>query len=212
MSNDEMPLSLLEYDRIYRSIEGICCATEFPSSRSCIFFSVLGAMILDQIHGLPARIIAGAAYICVDENNEILLGFGADDDFGASDGSRFHCWVEIDHWIVDFMAPNYKDTLAEQGCVIDLERRMFQKHDSKMAKTHDELERQGGFLFIGNNDLAHSITDAYSERKDLMSLLEIYQNWYRKWPDKMEDVIHIDDSNGKIIEIRLSDNKIRGVW
>lgn len=80
-------------------------------TKACLFFAVAGAFLLKRHHKLNSACpVAGVAGYSLRTPKQLR------DDFGkakakpfVSDSNNFHCWVEVDGWIVDLMAPFFDE-------------------------------------------------------------------------------------------------------
>ena len=62
-----------------------------------ILFSFFGAQILKNHYDLNALPKAGVAAYQLGEGSKRVI----------DDAEEFHCWVEVDGWLIDFMAPSF---------------------------------------------------------------------------------------------------------
>ncbi|WP_371323872.1 DUF2026 family protein [Dechloromonas sp. ZY10] len=107
------PLTLPEYERLFRTIHAVVANEEGDPSKACLFFGIAGAYLLSHHHRLKsARPIVGfAGYnLCTPTNLSVFLG-GIEKSVCISDEDHFHCWIEIDGWIVDLTAPLFNRML-----------------------------------------------------------------------------------------------------
>ena len=101
------PLTFREYERLFRVIHAIVANEKSDPSKACVFFAMAGAFLLAQHHGLSnARPMAGfAGYNLRLPTNLVLLLGAVQDHEPISTEEAFHCWIEIDGYILDLTAP-----------------------------------------------------------------------------------------------------------
>jgi hypothetical protein len=63
---------------------------------------------------LNAKVICGSGAVMLDEKTETALSwFTQNPDGTLTTGTdAFHTWIECDGWLIDLMAPNYREALT----------------------------------------------------------------------------------------------------
>src|SRR4051812_18184742 len=125
MKKNKLDLMFLEYEKIFRILHGIYNFEHSDAQPSCQFYNVVGAYILDEVYGIKARPMLGAAIIKVDDITNNAMAFAHPDfEICSSDEDHFHCWIETPHHIIDFTSPVYSEYRNTPGVT---KRLMFQK-------------------------------------------------------------------------------------
>ena len=84
-------LSLSDYQRIFQVAHGIIREVEKDTSKSCLFFSIAGAYLLNTHYGIGARPVLGAAFYKLDGSDRVLAIADAAQQFAQSSDDGFHC-------------------------------------------------------------------------------------------------------------------------
>jgi len=98
-------LPLVDYQRIFQVAHGIIREVGRDVSRSCLFFSMVGAHILSQHYKVAARPVLGSAFYKIDATDGVLAIADETQGFERSSPDGFHCWVEAGDWLIDFTSP-----------------------------------------------------------------------------------------------------------
>lgn len=216
MSNDPTrpaaPLSAADYERIYRVLH----ATLEPMARvhvACLAFAVGGAALLTKHHGMKAGVVAGAAVYYLDRADHVAATFGrfVNDRLDAS-VEHFHCWIQTETHAIDFMAPIFRESLANAGHTFVAPRRMFQRPLSAMVTSLDDLENEGDFALQPDPALTARLIDDFFERENRVDWLTACLNWYRPLPQALPSM-KLRDPDGSERVITLDDAPmIEGAW
>lgn len=204
-----MLLKLKDYERIYKVINSVIRNEGADPSISCLFFSAYGSYILRHHYKLEAHPRAGLASYHVGGNNDALLF--AEESEGQITGylDAFHCWVEVEGWVIDFMAPAFKD-IKELQCKIP--SLMFQKRASEMVGSLTELRKKGDFYLESTIESTAKHMKVLGTKKAYQDLAEICVQWYSKPPKKIHPFIGIEDQNGKRNKVSLAGYSVVGAW
>ncbi|ENQ7718316.1 DUF2026 family protein [Pseudomonas aeruginosa] len=85
-------LTLSEYNRIHQVARGVIEGLG-TAERSCIFFAVFGAYILETRYKIPATAVAGNLAICISDEPKVAF-FGRNEGGQiVADSDGFHMWV-----------------------------------------------------------------------------------------------------------------------
>ena len=199
------PLTLPQYERIFRTIHGILLNEECDPSKSCMYFALMGAFIVQQHHRLNANPRAGAAAYNFGLPGNSVLAFGRSEDGKLiSDDNAFHFWIEVDDWVIDFAAPLFQ--------AANVQPKMFQKTKSSLAPNPNELDEPGSFVHATNPGLTNSLLQHFQSLPMNADLVNIGTNWYRPPPKTMTPFIQVSDSHGKMSQVRLSPVTLVGAW
>lgn len=208
------PLTLPEYERIFRTIHAVVANEDGDSSKACLFFGIAGAFLLSRHHGLKtARPIAGVAgYNLRTPTNLALLLGSAENGVLAATEDAFHCWIDVDGWIVDLTAPLF-DAMApaeRKGALI--QPLMFQKTATGGSVTLGDLNTSGAYLHVPDYTLTNALMIRFSRMHANSDLVNICAQWYARPPKKMISAIPISNQHGEVTEVRLSNIRVDGAW
>ncbi|KWI89998.1 hypothetical protein WM09_12130 [Burkholderia ubonensis] len=205
-------LPLVDYQRIFQVAHGIIREVGKDTSKSCVFFSIAGAHLLNTHYGIGARPIVGAAFYKLDASDRVLAIAYATQQFELSSREGFHCWVEADGWCLDFTSPLFPEMAKHSGYTGVRDRRMFQKPLSSMAEGLAALKSPGDFYLNSNMDLTRELLTKNIQRNDVKDLIGIAAHWYRKPPRKIESKMTIGNDLGRVMTLTLDAPQISGVW
>lgn len=153
-----MLIKLKDYERIFEIISGVVESEDGDPAYACIYYSLFGAAILVDHFELDAKVRCGLAAYHLGDDNEVLC-FGELTDAGVTSSSEgFHCWVEADGWLLDFMAPNFGKL---KNTYFTARPKMFQKRLSDMAGHPNEMSHAGEFFFHHNPELSKKILSPF---------------------------------------------------
>lgn len=207
------PLSLPDFERVFRTIHGVLLNEQGNPSRACLYFGVFGAAILSKHHRLSALPVVGAAAYNLGTTSNDVLAFATTQTTGLrSSESAFHCWLEVDGWAIDFSAPLFKEMLPSSGAPRQCARQMLQKPLQGMAPSFGELSSQGSYWYEPNPELATRLFQRLADKPANKDLLDICVNWYRPSPRKMLESIGVGDQHGRVKAVRLSPFTLQGAW
>lgn len=205
------PLTLPEYERLFRVIHAVIESEEGDPSKACLFFGIVGSFLLSQNHRLKsARPVAGVAgyNLRTPTNLAIILGAFENGEW-SSDEDNFHCWIEVDGWIVDLTAPLF-DSMApfkRKGATVP--PLMFQK---RANADFESMNTPGAYIHIPNPELTVGLMKRFTQMPAHSDLISICQQWYKPQPKKMSPSVGIGDQHGRVKEVRLSPLRLVGTW
>jgi len=174
---------------------------------------MIGAHLLREHYRLSAQPVSGAASFCLsDELNP--LAFAVYKDGRISAGLEgFHSWIECKGYVIDFLAPYFRENVAELDEHADLPRRVFMKPLSSMAdRLPTKGDTVGTFHLVPDEVCQANMIRTFYERPVLGDLQTICSAWYRRPPKKMESTFLIRDDRGEVIELRRKDIGVNGFW
>ena len=175
---------------------------------SCILFSFFGAQILKNHYNLSALPKAGiAAYqLGNDESAKII----------ADEGASFHCWVEVDGWLIDFMAPSFSNLKAAKEATktggLKVPPKMMQKPLSSMSGSIAELKQAGDFYLEANNAILANKYMVIKNTPVFGDLADVCSQWYTKPPKGIISSMVIEDQEGELTTIPLQGERVIGAW
>lgn len=199
------PLTLPEYERIFRMIHGLLLNEDCDPSKACNYFAIIGAALVSKHHRLTAIPQAGAAAYNLGLPGNKVIAYGRIDDGRLiSDERAFHAWTLIDNWIVDFSAPLFQGP--------NIRPKMFQRIRSGISPNPGQLDVKGSFGHATNSDLTNMLWEDFQSFSMNMDLFSIATDWYRPPPKKVFYSIPIADAFGKTTEVKLSPVLLVGAW
>jgi hypothetical protein len=200
-----------DYERIFGVIYSVL-EEHTHIAHSCVFFALIGSMILNQKYGIEARPRAGAAAYLVDAAGKNVSVMGAfENGLLVSTDEAFHCWIEAQGVIVDFMAPLFGDAMQSVDSTLTVPRRMFQKPSSLAGHSFDALKEDGDFLLQPNGALAEQLFQAFMNRPGSMDFLHVCLTWYVKPPQPLPDMSMVNDL-GEVYPLVLKSPPLQGSW
>jgi len=208
------PLPLADYQRIFRVLNTVLDGVDANTARACVFFSVVGALLVEQVYKKRCQPVAGAAFYRVDDEAGTILSF-ADQDQNHDDlssGKGFHCWVLCEDHIIDFMAPLFRESLQAAGVGGNCSRKMFQKPRSTMVDSPLLMRKPGDFYMLPNVDLTRQVLEKFFARNDAKDLADVCLHWYKKPPKEIPRQLSMRDNHGVQTDMTLSGLAITGAW
>ena len=202
-----MLITRRNYDRIYRVINSILLNEGANPAVACVFFAGFGAYLLESHFGIEAQPCGGLAAYCFENNNMVLFGEAVEGGI-TGDGDGFHCWVEAQGWVIDFMAPAFGQLNPD----LKIPAKMFQRPLSTMAPTLNDLRNPGDFLLRSSPQSTAKHMAVLSSRRAYGDLAEAAVQWFKKDPKKMADKIGIGDTPGRYKTVHLTGEPLIGTW
>lgn len=212
-SSSSAPLSLPDFERIFRTIHGVLLNERCDPSSSCLFFGVIGAAILQKHHDLPANTVVGAAgYNFGRSADDVLVFAEPPPSSPQSTTNAFHCWTEVNGWAVDFQSPLF----SERGFQVDLSlpvpRYMLQKPLQDASESMWGLGTPKAYWYERNQLLETQLLAGFYSRPAYVDLLKICVDWYQPHPKQMTECIGIGNQHNEVTPVRQSHIKLNGAW
>ena len=207
------PVTLPEYQRLFRTIHAVVANEQGDPAKACLFFAVAGAYVLKRHHKLSSACpVAGVAGYNLRTPTNFSIVFGkSESDTLVSDTNTFHCWIEVDGWVIDLMAPLFDDMAPAERKGAVIPRFMFQKPVIADVKTIS-LDTPGAYLHLPNDRLTTDLMQGFTEKPAHSDLVRVCDQWYVRPPKKIAPSIGISDQTGQAKEVFLSPVRIAGVW
>jgi hypothetical protein len=208
VSQFSMIINSAEYERIYKIINSMVLNERVTPEVSCILFSFFGAQILKNHYNLSALPKAGvAAYqLGSDESAKII----------ADEGASFHCWIEVNGWLIDFMAPSFSNLKAAKDAIrkggLKVSSKMMQKPLTSMSGSIAELKQAGDFYLEANNEVLAIKYRVIKNTPVFGDLADVCSQWYTKPPKGIISSMVIEDQEGELTTIPLQGERVIGVW
>lgn len=208
------PIPLVDYQRIFRVLKTVYDCAGVSTAQSSIFFSIAGAHIVEQIYKKRCQPVAGGAFYKLDDSAETVLAFADRDanNDSLSSAKGFHCWVFCEGYIIDFMAPLFRESLQADGVADGCSRKMFQKSLQSMADSRLLMQAPGDFFLLPNVDLTRRVLDEFFSSEENTDAVRVCEQWYRKPPKEIPRKISVQGSESISTPMTLSNVSLTGVW
>jgi len=204
-----MPLS--DYNRIYQVAHGVLKDVR-NAEKSCIFFAIFGAYVLSKQFRIPAQAVAGAFALCVGgPHDRVLYGDNERGVFGGSEDG-FHMWVQTDTHIIDFMAPIYREAVADTNPTFEIPRKMFQRPLASEVGDFEAVSAPGAFRAYANPDITTKIIDDFFARDESTDLIKVAEAWYGTRRGKQKPNCAMKSDRGEVFDLRLPATVALGSW
>jgi hypothetical protein len=214
MRSPSPPIPFIDYQRIFRVLKTVVVAADVDTGHACKFFSVAGAIMVEQIYKRRCQPVAGAAFYRLDSANEMVLSFTAPgtDQYGSTSDRNFHSWVLCDGYVIDFMAPLFRELMQDTSKARNCPRKMFQKPLGAMAQSPRLMPAPGDFYMLPDVDLTRAMIAEFHGSHFVKSLLDVCMQWYRKPPKKIASRMVMESSEEGPVEMNLTGLGLTGIW
>lgn len=219
-SKIQPPLSLSDYCRLHSVIRSALSVFGSSATRSCLFYALAGAYVLQKVHQLNARPSVGGAFFCLDESETgpTVLSYAKREADGSwfSDSDAFHAWIEVvttgSVWYVDLTAPMYGEALNVAGFSGSVPSRAFMRPAEEMMDHVEDIQGTGDFYFARSE--IHTL-DAIKRAVSgslVGDVADICRNWYRATPSPIRSEILVGSSDGVSRTITLLETSVSDIW
>jgi hypothetical protein len=204
-----MLIKLRDYKRIFQIISAVIESEDGDPNHACIYYSLFGANILADHFGVDAKVRCGLAMYHLGDGDQGLC-FGEASPSGiTSTNEGFHCWVEANGWLLDFMAPKFGNLKKTE---FTARPKMFQKLVSDMAEDPNNMSHAGDFFLMHSPSLSEPTLKPIVEHLGVQDLAKLCSQWFKKTPKKIHPEVATSDQNGKTRPITLKAVSIRSNW
>lgn len=204
---------MADYQRIHQVIRTVLDGADAHTERACIFFCIVGAFLLKEIYKKNAVPIAGAAFYFLDDKSGLTAAFASmNNNEIASSNKAFHCWIQCEGYIVDFMAPIFRESLKTSGHDNAVARKMFQKKLVNMAPSPNEMSMAGDFYHLPDIQLTQDMLQSFMQKNSNKDLLKVCMTWYKKPPKPIPQVLGLQSDDGKSVNMNLCKVELTGAW
>lgn len=217
MKHRPLTLTLPQYERIFRIIHSFYTTTQPPLDRpNCLFYNYAGARILEDVLGIQAVPVCGAAFFKLADERYPVLGLGHIDEesrsfFCSPDG--FHSWVATEKHLIDFTAPLYQEYLRPLGAAAPkVAPKMFQKSHELNRDTPWEVTRIGDFCLVGDLGMTEEKYNQNVGHDGVNDLVLACGRYYVRPPKPLPPPPMIVDNLGMVARLALSGPQIVGSW
>lgn len=214
MRSPSPPIPFLDYQRIFRVLKSVVDAADFDTEHASKFFSVAGAIMVEQIYKHRCQPVAGTAFYQLGSANDTVLSFTdpGKDRYSSTSERNFHCWVLCDGYVIDFMAPLFREFVQETSNARNCPRKMFQRPLGAMAESPQLMPTPGDFYMLPNVDLTRAMIAEFHGSNFIKSLLDVCMQWYKKPPKKIASRMVMEGNEGGRIEMNLTELGLTGAW
>ena len=207
-----MLIKLRDYQRIYSTVNSILLNEKADLTVACMYYSVFGAYVLKKHYKIDAAPVSGLAAYNVGGKNNILTFGEIQNENLVSTSNAFHCWIEANGWLIDFMAPVFPEIIKKSEIEFSCEPKMLQKPLESMNSSAYDLLQEGDFYVKKCPLLTAEKLKHFTTSLAFGDLAEICVSWYKKPPKKMISKIRIQDGKGMDNEVILTGKKLKGAW
>jgi hypothetical protein len=214
MAKRNFVVPLFDYERIFRLICG-ALDSRANTPHACVFFSIVGAALLEKHYKVPAMPIVGAAAynVGISGNACNVSTFGKmTDGILTSSSDAFHCWIEAKGTIIDFTAPLFQESMRNYGHDVVVPPKMFQKPKAEMSQSPLALQNEGDFYLNPNPELAQEIYQRFFNKAAAGDLANVVLHYYCRPPKPLPKNMGMRDDLGNTYMINLRGPRIMGVW
>lgn len=211
MQATRSPLMLPQYERIFKVIYSALDGRA-KTENACIFFTLTGALILQEHYGLDCQPFAGAALLNIGDSSNTVISFGKfQNGYLTSSKNAFHCWIETEHHAIDFMSPIYQENLQGRGYSGAVPRYMFQRELTGMVDSLNNIEIPRSYALQQDPDLSNELFNAFLEHEASMNLLTACKRWFKPFPEQIASKMFRSEE-GRAFEFSLKGPDVEGVW
>ena len=221
MKRSTPPLTFDQYKRIYNITNSLAAQFAPPAGQACIFYNLTGAALMQAHYGKKAKLHCGLGAVVLHRADSgeatALSWFEVNESLATASENAFHAWVECEEWVIDFLAPNYREALAmvpagEKTRPPPIPRKMLMKPRVIVSGELDDLARPGDAVFEGNPALTLTTLERVFSRPAMEDVLHIAKTWHRPFPRRIEPTMTIGASDGEVITLKLIEHSLDGVW
>lgn len=207
-----MLITLPEYRRIYSTIHSLLVSDGVASQEASLLFSVYGAQILKRHFGFAAQPVVGAAAYHLGSQAKLLTLGAYQAGQLLSNDSQYHCWIEANGWIIDFMAPLFPQLVKRAGITANIGPWMLQKSQTKAKSSLLEVRAQGEYLVLENDALTSKKLSQMLSQPAHIQRGKLAMDWFVKAPKKMSTPLSVSLAGGKKQLITYTRCTISGAW
>lgn len=161
MNQTLIPLD--DFKRISSTIYSILLSEDAENEKSCLYFSILGSLLLKKHYNIDSQVMVGlAAYLLDATDMNVLLFAEAGEKGFISTEESFHSWIETEKWHIDFSSPLFPEMCRKAGMSISCEPKMFQKLKSSMVASGTDLRVDGDFIAAGDYELTQKMITIFN--------------------------------------------------
>jgi hypothetical protein len=206
------PIPLADYQRISRVLQTVFDGANVKTADRAVFFSVAGALLIEQFYKKRSYPVAGDAFYKLDDEAGTVLSFAGVSE-NKNEGKGYHCWIMCDDYIVDFTAPLFRESLHARGLTGNCSRKMYQKPRSSLVDSRLLLRNPGDSYLLPDVALTRRVLENFHSVARNQDLVNICAAWYKKPPKDMPRQLSLEDNKtGVTTTLTLSDLTLVGAW
>lgn len=206
----KLDITLKQYELIFRIVSSIAEHFSHGAGRSCQFYNVNGALLLNQALKIRARPVMGVAFVRLNEKGDTVAYAGEESGGFYSSLEFFHCWVETPNFLIDFTAPEYAK--SEGNFLSSVPRKMFQKPKAKMCISPYALAAPGDFFFEENKELTAHLLNKMASIPASGDFANICLEWHKNCKKSVLTEMQIMNDLREITRIQLKSGSISSSW
>ena len=213
-AHQKPPITFPEYERLFRTIHAIVANEKGDPSKACLFFAIAGAYLLAKHHGLrEARPMAGfAGYNLRLPTNLVLLLGAVSENETASHEDAFHCWIEVEGYVLDLTAPLFDQMAPQDRKGSRVRPQLFQKPQGTGVGSVEQLNSPGAYMHVRNPDLLAALMARFTQLRANEDLVNICLQWYVRPPKRMAPYVGVGNQHGQVQQVPLSPVQLEGAW
>lgn len=206
-----MKVSLIEYKHIYDVITTVLLSKNANLNESCVLYNYCGAYILKEHFDLNVSALAGFAAYSIGSENTLVFG---DVEGGlASTPEKFHTWIDVEGWVIDFTAPRFPDIFKSKGNLDSIPSKMFQKKLNCMSVNAEEVKVPGDFLLIPSDKVSQHLMSHFKFHPELLDLISATTSWFDKDKTRMKETFEMYNERERVVSVSLSvQSPLVGAW
>lgn len=221
MKKSTPPLAFDQYKRIYNVTNSLAAEFAPPAGQACIFYNLTGAALMQAHYGKEAKFHCGLGCVILHRSDAgeatALSWFEINDGLATASDNAFHAWVQCEEWVIDFMAPNYREAFAmvpagHKTRPPPIPRKMLMKPREEVSGELDDLARSGDAVFEGYPALTLATLERVFSNPAMEDVLYIAKTWHRPFPGRIEPAMTIQASDGEVISLKFTEQEFDGVW
>ncbi len=194
-------------------MHSVSCSIGNTTGKACLFYNVIGALMLNKHLNKEARPVMGSAFVRVHDPSDTVLSYShLGPDGPVSNLEAFHCWIECEGYVIDFTAPVFRESLSEIGQLLPISRKMFQKPLSQMACSWTELHKEGDFWLMPNAELTSMLLQRFLAKPAPSDLANVCLQWFKRAPKKTPESLSMINDLGEITKMKLANIRLSAAW
>lgn len=204
------PLSPEDYERMFRVVHGLLLAEQCDPAKACLYFGVIGALLIQQHHHIRAQPVVGMAGYRLAGRPLVF----AEPEAGIlrATPTGFHCWIDTPGFVIDLQAPLFPEAVAQRDPTCVIPRRMMQQPFARASDTPQALGEGGTHWHYHDAPLHQTLLTEFVERQVNQDLAQIAGAWYRPSPAPMREATQVGNGRGQVKTAALSTLRVAGRW
>lgn len=204
-----MLISEQDYESAFNVMHTVLAGIGGNVERGCLFYSLVGSMILKEHYGLTVQPVLGTAAYRLEDEDDALLAFSCEDNglFVANE-KHFHAWIFTDQHFIDFMSPVFRETLIDKGFDTNLPRKGYVRPRADDKANLNELKRPGDFFLNPHPELSKQVFLRNLDNTPISDYAQECCEWFKKAPGKPSDQHTLLSG----YSLQLSNIKLQGMW